>query len=103
MKWHRSDDVRRLDVAKTVFILDPKNCHVWHTTNIDPALAGVNPNDPNFDPTLYTGEVVEMDQYGNVLNYWQFAQNAIESLACDGHPLRWPLSFLAPRFSRHCV
>jgi len=26
---------------------------------------------------------------------WEFAQNAIESLACDGHLLRWPLSFLA--------
>ena len=25
---------------------------------------------------------------------WEFVRSAIESLACDGHPLRWPLSFL---------
>jgi hypothetical protein len=25
--------------------------------------------------------------------------NAIESLACDGHPLRWPLSFMLLPFS----
>ena len=29
--------------------------------------------------------------------------NAIESLACDGHPLRWPLSFLAPISPSLCV
>ena len=25
---------------------------------------------------------------------WEFARSAIENLACDGRPLRWPLSFL---------
>lgn len=29
---------------------------------------------------------------------WEFTQNVIESLAGDGHPLRWPLSFLASDF-----
>jgi hypothetical protein len=29
--------------------------------------------------------------------------NTIESLACDGHPLRWPLSFLAPISPSLCV
>jgi len=30
---------------------------------------------------------------------WEFARNAIESLACDGHPKRWPLSFWGPALS----
>ena len=69
--------------------LDPKNCHIWHTTNIDPALVGVNPNDPNFDPTLYTGEVVEMDQYGNVLNYWPHGKPFAQGVVVDGKGNAW--------------
>ncbi|MEF8715334.1 MAG: dockerin type I domain-containing protein [Accumulibacter sp.] len=69
--------------------LDPKSCHVWHTTNIDPALVGVNPNDPNFDPTLYTGEVVEMDRYGNVLNYWPHGRPFAQGVVVDGNGNAW--------------
>lgn len=69
--------------------LDAKSCHVWHTTNIDPALVGVNPNDPNFDPTLYTGEVVEMNQYGNVLNYWPHGRPFAQGVVVDGNGNAW--------------
>jgi streptogramin lyase len=70
--------------------LDPKTCHVWHTTAIDPSLPpNVDPNDPNVNWALYTGRVVEMDAAGNVLSYRSHGKPFAQGVVVDGDGSVW--------------
>lgn len=86
--------------------LDPKTCHVWHTTDVDPTLPPGAPNVPGFDPTLYTGQVVEMDRAGTILSPtggWAHGKPFAQGVVVDDSGNVWvahsavgPLTGVAP-------
>lgn len=66
---------------------DPKTCHVWHTTERDPALDPANPSDPTL--LSYKGQVVEMDAAGTVLNSYPHGQPFAQGVVVDAKDSVW--------------